>query len=163
MRAKHLLCINNNICQRFGVSKMHLRTPRWLRLLSVLRWWLCCCWFDVGCYSHWCVGPCFVMHYLVSFLVLQSFWQGRESWLLYFNCLPGFLWLLVFWCSSSWCVGWPVVCDWVNSWSYSLTFGYARKTKHGLAILWISWQLEAYCTFQMSLIIWQLYILLFIG
>ena len=32
--------------------------------------------------------PCFVMQHLVSFLVLQSPYRGRESWLLYFNCLP---------------------------------------------------------------------------
>ena len=32
-------------------------------------------------------GLCFVMYYMVSFLVLQS------SSLLYFNCLPGVLWL----------------------------------------------------------------------
>ena len=29
-------------------------------------------------------SPCFVMHYLVSFLVLQSSLRRRESWLLYF-------------------------------------------------------------------------------
>ena len=27
------------------------------------------------------------MHYFVSFLVLQSSWRGRESWLLCFACL----------------------------------------------------------------------------
>ena len=32
-------------------------------------------------------GPCFVMKYLVSFLVLQSPRLRRESWLLYFYCL----------------------------------------------------------------------------
>ena len=32
-------------------------------------------------------GPCFVVHYLVSFLFLQSSRGGRESCLLYFNCL----------------------------------------------------------------------------
>ena len=31
-------------------------------------------------------GPCFVVHNLVSFLVLQSSRGGRESCLLYFNC-----------------------------------------------------------------------------
>ena len=31
--------------------------------------------------------PCFAMHYLVSFLVLQSSRWGRKSWLLYFNCI----------------------------------------------------------------------------
>ena len=38
-----------------------------------------------------CLGfmfdPCFVVHCLVSFLVLQSFCWGKESWLLYFNYL----------------------------------------------------------------------------
>ena len=29
----------------------------------------------------------FVVHYLVSFLVLQSSRWGRETWMLYFNCL----------------------------------------------------------------------------
>ena len=46
-----------------------------------------------------------VMHYFVSFLVLQSSWRGRESWLLYFNCLPDVLWLLVFFGFSSKCRG----------------------------------------------------------
>ena len=32
---------------------------------------------------------CFVVHYLVSILVLQSSRWGRESWLLCFVCLPG--------------------------------------------------------------------------
>ena len=29
-------------------------------------------------------APCFVMHYLVPFPVVQSSLRGRESWLLYF-------------------------------------------------------------------------------
>ena len=41
--------------------------------------------------------PCFVVHGYVSFLVLQSSWWGRESWLLYFVCLSDVLWFL---CSS---------------------------------------------------------------
>ena len=32
-------------------------------------------------------GPCFVVQYLVSFLVFQSHFWGRASWMLYFNCL----------------------------------------------------------------------------
>ena len=39
------------------------------------------CWGFVFC-------PSFVMHYLLSFLVLQSSSRERESWFLYFNCLP---------------------------------------------------------------------------
>ena len=41
----------------------------------------------------------------------------EESWLLYFNCVLAFIWLLVFYVSSSryrW-----LVCDFVISWSYS--------------------------------------------
>ena len=39
---------------------------------------------------------CFGMHYIVSFLVLQSSWRETESWLLWFNCLPfNVLWLFL--------------------------------------------------------------------
>ena len=38
-------------------------------------------------------SPCFVVQYLVSFIVLQSSWWGKESWLLYFNHLADVLWL----------------------------------------------------------------------
>ena len=40
-------------------------------------------------------GLCFVMQHIVSFLVSQSFRQGRESWLFYLNCLRIVMWLLV--------------------------------------------------------------------
>ena len=33
------------------------------------------------------LGPCFDVHYLVSFLVLQLSRCGRERWLLYYNCI----------------------------------------------------------------------------
>ena len=32
---------------------------------------------------------CLSLRYFISILVLQSSWWGRESWLLYFICLPG--------------------------------------------------------------------------
>ena len=48
------------------------------------------------------LSPWFVMHYLVSFLVLQSSWRGRESYLLHCYCLPDALRLLVVCGSSSW-------------------------------------------------------------
>ena len=58
------------------------------------------------------VRHCFVVQYLVSFLVLHSSYWERESWLLYY---------------SSWCCGWvcgavggSAVCDFGISWSYSL-------------------------------------------
>ena len=37
-----------NLGQKFGTSKMHLN-PRWLRLLSNLRTWLCFCWLLFIC------------------------------------------------------------------------------------------------------------------
>ena len=37
---------------------------------------------------------CFVVRYLMSILVLQSSWWGRESWLLCLICLPGVSWWL---------------------------------------------------------------------
>ena len=39
-------------------------------------------------------GPCFVMHYLVSFLVLQSSRRGRVSCLFYLNCVLARIMLL---------------------------------------------------------------------
>ena len=66
---------------------------------------------------------CFVMQYIVFFLVLQSSCWGREGRLLYFNHLLAVVWLLVFCVSSSWCRGLVCsVCDCGISWSYSLTF-----------------------------------------
>ena len=107
---------------------MHLRPPppptQWLRLLFILRRWFCCCRFIVYCCSH-CrgsvFGPCFVMHYSVSFLVFQSSWCGRESWLLYLSRLPDVLWLLVFCGTSSRCRG-LVCCVWL--WYFPIKFAY---------------------------------------
>ena len=33
-------------------------------------------------------GPCFVMHFLVSYLVLQSSLMRKREIVVYFNCLP---------------------------------------------------------------------------
>ena len=59
---------------RFGTNKMQF-SPQWLRLLSILRRWLCC-------FALFIVVPivcggsvfvsCFDMQYLVSFLFSQS-------------------------------------------------------------------------------------------
>ena len=55
-------------------------------------------------------GPCFVMQYFVSFLVLQSSCpRKRESPLLYFTFLFAYMGLLVFRVSSSWYRG--LVCS----------------------------------------------------
>ena len=51
-------------------------------------------------------GPCFVIQ--VVRLILQSSWLEKESWFLFFNCLPDVLWLLVFCGSFSQCRG--LVC-----------------------------------------------------
>ena len=56
---------------------------KWLRLLFLLRWWLCCCWFIVYCCPYCLLVLCvfcprFIMQYLVYFLVLQSSrWEKR--------------------------------------------------------------------------------------
>ena len=55
------------------------------------------------------LGPCFVVRYFVSFLVLQSSRWERESWLLYFYCFLDAMWLLLFFASSSWYCG--LVCS----------------------------------------------------
>ena len=51
-----------------------------------------------------CLVLALAVQFLV-FLVLQSSRWGRESWLLYFNCLLDAMWLLVLCVSSSWCWG----------------------------------------------------------
>ena len=76
----------------------------WLKLPSILRWCFCSCWLIVLCTSHclygFCFGLCFGMHYFVSFIVSQSSWRERESWLLCFNFLS-FVFLLLMLCCSS--------------------------------------------------------------
>ena len=109
----------------YGASKMHLS----LRLPSLLRQWFCCCWFIVLYPSHYlwglCIGLCFGMHYFVSFIVLQSSWWGKESWLLCNNCLSYVLLLFIFCGSSLWC---RAVRDCGIFWSYSLTFILVKHT-----------------------------------
>ena len=75
-----------------------------------------------GDFLHLSLLTHFVVHYFVSFLVLQSSWRRRESWLLCFYCLTD-----VFYCKCSvtlpqGAVGLSAVCDCGISWSYSLTF-----------------------------------------
>ena len=48
---------------------------------------------------------CFVLHYFMIVLVLQSFCGGRESSLLYFRCVLNVMLLLSFFDASSWCHG----------------------------------------------------------
>ena len=78
------------------LSSLHVISQwvvRLLWLLTILRWWLIIFWFTGYCYT-WCLcgyvfGCCFVVQYLDSFLVLQSYPWGRERWMFYFislNC-----------------------------------------------------------------------------
>ena len=68
-----------------------------------------------------CVCLCFVMHYVVSILVLQSSWRGRESWLLFYYCLTDVLSLYMFCDSSSRCCG--LICSvWLWYFMIILTF-----------------------------------------
>ena len=80
-----------------------IKVPQWLWLLSILRRWFCCCLFIVYCCSHcfWRFSLRFVLQYFVTFLVVQSFLWGRESWLLYFCCVLNVMSLLSFFGSSS--------------------------------------------------------------
>ena len=54
-------------------------------------------------------------------------YRWGESWLIYFKCLTGVLWLLVlcYLCLPRSAFVWPTMCDCGMSWSYSLTFFFA--------------------------------------
>ena len=113
-QTKVVLKQKHNLGLRFGTSKMHLSPPplllQWLRQLSILGRWFCCCRSIAYCYSHClrggggggCVWSLFCYSVLCVLLVVQAPLWGKESWLLYFNCVPDVLWLLVFYRSSSW-------------------------------------------------------------
>ena len=68
-----------------------VRTKAVVLLLLIECWLLLQLWDSV-------IVLCFAVRYFMSILVLQSSWWGRESWLLYFDCLTGVSWLL---CRSS--------------------------------------------------------------
>ena len=94
-----VLIIHEDLASTINLS------PWWLRLLSVLRRWYCCYWFVVApivCVVFFAFGPCGVVQYLATFLVLQSSHWERKSWLLdTFYGIIGVMWLLVFCVSSS--------------------------------------------------------------
>ena len=83
-----------NLGRRFGTSKMHL-SPLVAKaavrskavVLLLLTFCLLLQWESV-------IVLCFVVCYIMSILVLQSSWWGRESWLLCLICLPGVSWWL---------------------------------------------------------------------
>ena len=92
---------------------MHLHTPpQWLRLISVLRWWFCRCWFIVYCWYHCLWGLCvwFLYCYAVR-SVISSFaiiLMGKTELIALLFCLSEILRLLLFCGSSSWYRG--LVC-----------------------------------------------------
>ena len=65
-------------------------------------------------------GPCIAVQYFVTFLVLQSFRQGRESWVSDLHCLFDVILLILFFASSSQRCG--LVCGVFRGifWPYSL-------------------------------------------
>ena len=70
---------------------------------------------------------CIVVRYLMSILVLQSSWWGRESWLICLICLPGVSWWLGG--SSSRCHG--VVCSlWLWYFLIILTYYFFLSRYH---------------------------------
>ena len=97
------------------------------RLLSVSRRWFCCCcccfivYWSSHCLLGFCVWSIFCYPVLCVLLVLQSYWWGRERWLLYLSCR--LVTVSVLWLTSR-CMGWSAVCDCGIFWShiYSLAF-----------------------------------------
>ena len=82
---------------------------------------------------------CFVVHYFVSFLVFQSSWRGRESWLICFCSLTV---LLMFCDSSSRC--WGMVCGvWLWYFQIILFFTeveiFQNPVCNYLSGFWCSW------------------------
>ena len=56
------------------------------------------------------VGPCFVVHYLVSCFAIICLWK-KDSWLLYFNCLLNAFDSYCYVSLPHGAVGWYAVCD----------------------------------------------------
>ena len=67
------------------------------------------------------VGPCFVVHYLLSSFAIHLLGK-KVSWLLYFNCLLRSFDSKCSVCLPRGAVGWSAVCDCDVFSSYSLTF-----------------------------------------
>ena len=114
---------------------MLYRRLQWLRLCpfkgggSVVVDWLFIVALTV--YGGSVLGPCFCYSVFYVLLVLQSLWCGRESLLLYCNCLPDVLWLLVFCGSFSWCQGLGcIVWLWYMLIIITCTFSYINPSTH---------------------------------
>ena len=122
MISTNILCVDSyrvKLCnfghqilgRRFGTNKMHSSPhPRWLKAVSVLRRWFCCCWSIVKRTSHclweFCVCLCFVMHVHCvhsSFAIILK----RERNLV--GCFPIIVLHMYCYCAgsveSSWCHG----------------------------------------------------------
>ena len=80
------------------------------------------------------IGPCFVLQYFVSFLVLQlSLWEWA-SWPGCFTnkCVLNAMSLYSVLNLLRGVIGWSVVCECIISWSYSPTFWYIAFWLHRL-------------------------------
>ena len=104
--------------------------PAYIRMSTLLPLWVSCVWsiFFVQCF--------------VSFLVLQSSCLDRESWLLYFDCFSGVLYLFCFLPHGT--AGGSAVCDCCISRSYSLTFLYQSMEKGFTDSLQLSGKIESF-------------------
>ena len=114
------------------------------------------------CYYH-CVGggggggrgSVFVLA-LLCFLVLQSSWWERASWLLYFNWLPDVLWPLVSCGSSSRCRG--LICSvWFWYFLVKLTYLFSPSHHEDLQsyLFWTQWKLLLHSTLVLLLQCWK--------
>ena len=79
-----------NLGPRFGASKMlkPLAASAAVGSKAVALLLLMHCLLFSHCMWVFMFGPCFVVRYFVTFLVLQSSWRGKGSWMLYIKCLP---------------------------------------------------------------------------
>ena len=114
LRAEHFLYFNNNKIYGEGLVPVKcIWAPppphQWLRLLSALRRWFCCCWFVVYCYS--LCGNCSMFCWTLiyghsSFAIILI---GKREQVALLSLSSGVSWLL---CGSySRCVGLSSVCE----------------------------------------------------
>ena len=113
MRAKQ-----QNLRRRFGTNKMYLSTPPplWLRLLSVLRRWLCCSYFIVYFAPIVCMALILLCSTKCNFMLWNHLDREERP-----DCLTltsrCFVTVSVLWLFLT--VGWSAVCGCGIYWSYS--------------------------------------------
>ena len=125
-----------NLKRRFGASKLHisptpppLPTPRWLRLLSVLRRWFCCCWllFIVTPF----VGVCNCSMFCCRLLYVHSSFAiilMRKGELIALLCLSSWCLVMVVWLFLA--EPWVCLRLWLWYFLIILTYYFRRKIKY---------------------------------